>query len=212
MKSSCTKKEARFLEMNYLILPEKVMAKKLNRSNCFVRQNMKRLQLVVPDEIIEYRKKDSQFYKNHTPFNKGLRQADYMSKEMIKRTIATRFKKGQKPHNTAKADGVISVRCHRNRGDKVYLYRRLSLGNWRPLHQVRWEMFRGPVPDGYCLWFIDGDTMNIKLSNLEMITRAENARRNKSRFEALPPDLKKAVITLNKFKKVINEKQNNGSK
>jgi hypothetical protein len=122
----------------------------------------------------------SAFKKGHVPANKDKKQTDYMTKEAIARTKATQFKKGHLPHNSAGVkDGDIRIRCdHKKRKGKAYKYIRLSLGNWYPLHQYNWEKVYGKLPKGKCLWFRDGDPMNCKVSNLELITRAENMRRN----------------------------------
>jgi len=67
---------------------------------------------------------------------------------------------------------------YKNRGGKSYKYICLALGSWKPLHIYNWEKTNGKIPKGHCLWFKNGDTMNCELSNLELITRAENMNRN----------------------------------
>lgn len=44
------------------------------------------------------------------------------------------------------------------------------------VHRVIWEMFNGPIPDGYFIDHFDGDRRNNKLSNLRMVLREGNAR------------------------------------
>ncbi len=51
------------------------------------------------------------FQKGHTPMNKGLKQSEYMTPGAIERTKATRFKKGNVPHN-------------------AYLFKLFSCGNY----------------------------------------------------------------------------------
>lgn len=122
----------------------------------------------------------SAFKKGHVPINKGMKQREFMSEEAIARTKSTRFQKGQLPHNAVGVkDGDITIRHnHKDRNEKPYKYIRLSLGKWYPLHQYNWEKANGKMPKGYCLWFRDADTMNCEINNLELITRAENMRRN----------------------------------
>ena len=131
-------------------------------------------------EFMRERSAKTAFKKGHIPLNKGKKQVEYMSKEAIARTEGTRFQKGHLPHNAVGVnDGDIRIRHdHKNRGGKAYKYIRLALGKWYPLHQHNWETEKGKIPKGYCLWFTDGDTMNCDVSNLELITRAENMRRN----------------------------------
>ena len=144
--------------------------------------------------------KKGMFKPGHTPANKGKK----MSKEMYKRCAPTMFKKGQLPHNTLK-DGAISIR-----EDKIgvaYKHIRVGLSKWVPYHRYRWELFRGKIPKGMLVAFKDGDTMNCKLNNLELISMAENAVRNKT---GLPIELARTIIVHTKLKKAIkkHEKQN----
>lgn len=43
-----------------------------------------------------------------------------------------------------------------------------------------WEKANGPVPKGHVLILKDGDPLNLKLDNLELITRAELIARNRN--------------------------------
>lgn len=128
--------------------------------------------------------KANQFNKGHEPMNKGLKQEEYMSPEAIERSKATRFSEGHKPHNTL-FDGAITIRHdHPKRGGSPYMHIRISEGEWKQYHRYLWEKHRGPVPEKHVIVFIDGNTMNCSLDNLECITMAENARRNQNREKA----------------------------
>jgi hypothetical protein len=181
-RTTATPKEDRFIKKNYLKMPVKVLAERLGnkRTGTFVSKRLSQLGLVIPRKIIEQRKRDSRIKPGNIPANKGKKQKDYMSREQIEKTKATRFFKGHLPHNSVGVkDGDIRIRhYHKNRGGKAYKYVRIALGKWLPLHQHLWEKKRGKVPEGHCLWFRDGDTMNVRLKNLELITRKENYRRN----------------------------------
>lgn len=179
-RTKVTPAQDRIIKKEYLNVPCKRLSDQLGISDTCLRTRMKQLGLVVPAHIIEQRKKDSRIKPGHVPSNKGKKQTEFMSRKAIARTKATRFKKGHLPHNAVGfKDGDITVRQdHKNRAGKSYKYIRLSLGKWYPLHQYRWEKKHGKLPKGHCLWFIDGDTMNCSVSNLELITRAENMRRN----------------------------------
>jgi hypothetical protein len=169
------------IKRRYLTTPEKKLASILGRSDTYVRGRMAKLGLIVPREIIEQRKADSRIKPGHTPLNKGKKQSEYMSAEAIERTKSTRFKKGQLPSNTKDRDGVIVIRHdhpHRNSGNRKLKFIRISLGKWQMYHQYKWEKKNGKVPAGHCLWFKDGDSLNCKLQNIELITRKENYLRN----------------------------------
>lgn len=49
---------------------------------------------------------------------------------------------------------------------------------WRAVHVLMWEQANGPVPDGHVVVFADRDATNIQLSNLLLVSYAENMRRN----------------------------------
>lgn len=204
-----TRKEDNFLRKNYLIIPAKRMSVMLGRSESSARQRMQLLGLIVPAEITEKFKKGSQFKKGHSSFNKGKKQIEYMSREAIEKTKATRFKKGNQPHNTKEKDGAISIRYdHKNRNGKPYKYIRISKGIWYPLHQYKWELKNGKQPIGTVLRFKDGNTLNCTLKNLELISRKENMQRNT--IHRYPNELKQLIRLNNKLKRATNghKKQN----
>jgi hypothetical protein len=49
---------------------------------------------------------------------------------------------------------------------------------WRYLAVVVWEAAHGPVPHGMRLWHVNGDSLDCRLENLELVTAAESLRRN----------------------------------
>lgn len=151
--------------------------------------------------------KQFQFKKGNNPMNKGLKQTEYMSTEMIERTKATRFKKGQPTHNEL-YDGAITIHKRKNRNTPPYKWIRISKGKMRMLHIVNWEKENGPVPEGFIVAFKTPDTMNCEVSNLELITRQENMRRNT--IHRYPQEIKKTIRLLSKVKKKIKQhaKQN----
>lgn len=179
-RTTSDKKTDCFLTKHYLDINVNQLSIKIGRSETFVKTRLRQLGLKIPEAIIEQRKIDSRIKPGNVPMNKGKRQVDYMTKDAIKRTAATRFKKGHLPVNSIGfTDGDISIRCdHENRDGNIYFYIRVSLGKWYPLHQYLWEQVNGKQPKGMCLWFIDGDSLNCELDNLELVTRAENMKRN----------------------------------
>jgi hypothetical protein len=60
------------------------------------------------------------------------------------------------------------------------------------------------VPRGHCLAFKDGEKLNVCLENLELITRAQNMRRNT--IHNLPAPLKQTIHALGQLKRRINER------
>lgn len=115
---------------------------------------------------------------------------------------ATQFRKGNKPHTWVPV-GTEQVR-------DGYLWRKVTdhggRFDWKQVHVMLWEQHNGPVPQGLILVFRDRNKQNIQLDNLELITRAENCRRNS--IHRYPPELKQAIRGLKKLKRTIEEKSN----
>ena len=108
----------------------------------------------------------TEFKKGHVPINKG-------TKGMFPNAGgATRFKKGHVPQNFRP---VGSERCN---VDGYWEVKVADPKTWKPKHVIVWEAANGPVPEGHCVIFLDGDKNHISLDNLALISRATNARRN----------------------------------
>ena len=198
-RTTFTAEQSEFIKANFLKMPVKTIAAAIGKSGTGVNVRMRQLGLVIPLEIIEQRKKESQFSKGKISHNKGKKQSQYMSAEMIARTKETRFKKGRLPHNTAKKDGVVHIRKDTKTGI-AYKYVRVSLGNWELYQRYLWEQENGPIPAGNVVRFKDGNSLNCSLENLEMITLAENLNRN---WHDYPQPLKTAIKLINKIQKQL---------
>jgi hypothetical protein len=182
-RSSLTEDQKDYIRINFLSVPVKTMANHIGKSESAVKTYMGRNQLIIPPEIITRNKLSAQIKPGNVPANKGRKQHEYMTSEQIGRTAATRFKKGNIPPNAFDQDGVIVIRHdgHKKRTNgRPYKYIRLALGKWREYHLYLWEKENGRLPKGHCLWFIDGNSLNVCLENLELITRKENRLRNAS--------------------------------
>lgn len=88
---------------------------------------------------------------------------------------ATEFRKGNLPANTLH-DGAITLRHHV--GKKEYYFIRTSQGRWALYHRHIWEKVNGKIPSGYIVVFKNGDSADVRIENLEMISRKDNVRRN----------------------------------
>jgi hypothetical protein len=185
----------------YLLLPLKNLADLIGRSDSFVSGRMKRLNLIVPRETVEEFIQYSRIKPGHTPLNKGKKQIEYMSPQSIKKTIATRFKKGQFPKNTL-SDGIITIR--KDSKGRSYKWIRVAHAKWKMLHVKVWEDNNGKVPKGKIIVFKDKDSMNCELSNLEMITLADNMKRNS--FYRYPEDIVKTIQLGARLTRKINKK------
>lgn len=107
-------------------------------------------------------------------FKKGNKPAHKWNKG-VHLSPATEFAAGHIPHNTLH-DGAITVR--RDSKGRPYQWIRIRMAKWVMLHRHVWETANGPIPKGYVVRFVDGDTMNCKLDNLEMVSMTMNALLN----------------------------------
>lgn len=138
------------------------------------------------------------------PANKGLRRPGWHAGRMRE----TQFKKGERNWHqmpigaTRLVDGYLYVKV-------AEVPHQPYTVNWKPLHILEWERANGrPLPDGHCLRFRDGNRLNTALSNLELISRADNARRNA--MHRLPEPIRRAIHAKGALNRRINrmEKRN----
>lgn len=134
------------------------------------------------------------FKKGQEPPNKGKPMPD----GVYQKAKATMFKKGSTPAN-AKHDGYERL------SKDGYIEVRVRQGKFRAKHHLIWEEINGPIPFGMIVVFRDKNPLNLSATNLELISRAENMKRNT--FHRYPPELKQTIRLVSKLKRLIHEKQ-----
>lgn len=200
MKRKWTEDEMRVLRELYPHTRTEEICKILNRSPSSVYGRANAHGIRKSPEFIEYllsleaerlRKygNETRFKKGNKSWNKGLK--GYTSAN------ATSFKKGQLPKNT------------RQNGDtrlnkEGYLLVKVGHKKWIRKHRLIWEEANGPIPKGYYLRTKDGNKENYSLENMELITMAENMKRNT--VHRYPEELKKTMRALFKLKRTIRKK------
>lgn len=117
------------------------------------------------------------------------------------------FKKGGKPVNTLYDGAIVTRHSYKERKSPPYKWIRLKQGKWEMLHVHIWKKQNGKVPAGHIIVFKDKNSLNVDINNLEMITLAENMRRNT--FHKLPEELKPLIHLKAKLTRTINKKQKN---
>lgn len=195
-----------YILANYLTMPLKVIGENLGgRSGRFIVDRLAAHNLKVPPEVTEQHKINVRFKKGSTPKNKGKK----MSVEQYAIASKSFFKKGQRSTNYQRIGSIHIRQSHKRRnGGKPYKWKKIGKDKWRELHILVWEKANNKkVPTGYCIWFKDKNTLNVKIGNLELITRAENLKRNRADYLQLPPELKKTKTLLKKLKKKIYGKE-----
>lgn len=137
----------------------------------------------------------TRFKKGDPAFNKGLRQKEFMSKDSINRTKATRFKKGDKPANwrpvgstRVNVGGYVEIKVKEPR-------------TWKLQHRVMWEEFNGKIPQAHAVVFKNNNSLDVRLENLELITLADNMLRNT--IQRYPEDVVKAIRAQGKLENLI---------
>ena len=121
------------------------------------------------------------FEKGSIPVNKGKTWDEFMSPEGQAASRRTTFKPGHLPHNGGTPVGTIRLRHgHRNRpGSHPYYWQKVAEPNvWRMKHVIEWEEHNGPVPEGSMVTFANGDTLDWRIDNLILETKAQHAVKN----------------------------------
>ena len=122
------------------------------------------------------------FEKGSIPANKGKTWDEFMSPESQAASRRTTFKPGHLPHNGGTPVGTIRLRHgHRNRpGSHPYYWQKVAEPNvWRMKHAIEWEEHNGPVPEGRMVTFANGDTLDWRIDNLILETKAQHAVKNR---------------------------------
>lgn len=144
------------------------------------------------------------FAKGHVPANKGLRRPGWAPGRMAE----TQFKKGSlNGHAAAHYMPLGSTRFSKEGYVLIKVAEVPNVGqnvNWKALHIINWERANGRALDirKECLWFRDGNRLNTDVANLELITRAENMRRNT--LHRLPKPLRRAIYMKGALNRRIN--------
>lgn len=141
------------------------------------------------------------FPAGNVPANKGMRRPGWHAGRMRQ----TQFKKGHKPATWVPV-GTEVVDCEGYRKRKVSDDRtKASRFNWRFVHVLAWEEANGPVPPGHAVAFRNGNQADIRIENLELISRAELMRRNT--LHNLPKPLADVIRLRGRLVRRIRERQ-----
>lgn len=146
--------------------------------------------------------KATRFKKGHVPANKGLRRPGWAPGRMRE----TQFKKGErrgvarrnyKPIGTERIskDGYLERKIN----DSLPFQRR-----WRAVHLLVWEAEHGSIPKSHAIVFRNGNKLDIRLENLECISRRELMARNT--VHNLPKPLAETIQLLGALKRQIRRR------
>lgn len=186
--------------------PNSEVARLLDRTILSIYQTAYKLGLEKSREAYEWlRKGQSQpgtergrFKKGHVPANTGLRRPGWHSGRMKE----TQFKKGVRSGIAAKnwqpigtimpdAEGYLRIKVR----EAVHGKEATGQGNpkvWPMYNRYLWEQHKGPIPPKHVVVFKDGNRQNCAIENLDLISMADNCRRN-SIWNRMPRELAEAI-------------------
>ena len=144
----------------------------------------------------------SRFKKGTVPPNKGKK----MSPEVYAKVARTMFKKGNRTHNykpvgseRVNVDGYVEVKV-------------ADPGKWKLKHRIIWEEAHGPIPRGHNVQFRDGNSQNLSLDNLYLISRSEQMKKENCMMARHPQELREVIHMKASIKRqiTIQNKRKNG--
>lgn len=194
-----TPEQEAFIKANCNSMPTRHIAKQLKLWPSSVRSYMQRNGLTVSKESMQQFRELSYYKPGHKNPNKGKKQYEFMKPEAIAALKPNLFKTGQIPAN-ALHDHAITIR--KAKTGKFYKFIRTAPGKWLHLHLYNWQQAGKKVPAGYVVTMKDGNTLNPDISNLELISRAENLARNSKEFKLLMKEKNIGVSNIKRATKI----------
>lgn len=166
-----------------------------------LKKSRKYLESQKPGWLTGEQGEDYRFKKGQEAWNKG---KSYVAGG---RSAETRFKKGEKPHTW------LPVGSERITKDGIRQRKVTDSGyppnDWKSVHSLLWEEHHGPIPKGHVVVFRNGNREEIRIENLEMITRGELARRNS--IHRYPEELKQLMRISGRLKSAIRKQEKPGT-
>lgn len=146
----------------------------------------------------------TRFPKGHVPANKGVKRGRGWAPGRMR---DGQFRKGER--------SGIAAAHHRPIGSERlidgYRYTKIAdtpgvpwTRNWKQTHVLLWESAHGPLPSGHALVFKNRDRTDVRLGNLELLTRQELMARNT--IHRLPEPVRQAAQLLGAVRRQINRR------
>lgn len=139
--------------------------------------------------------KEYRFKSGNVPFNKGLKGWSAAGTE------ATRFKKGTKPPNHRP---VGYIRLTKDGYYEIKVAE--GMQKFKLLHRVIWERCNGEIPAGQICIFLDGNTRNLEVTNLALMTKVQNMKRNS--LHSYPKELAEIIQLRGALNRQLNKRKN----
>lgn len=139
----------------------------------------------------------SRFKPGHIPANKGKK----MGADAYNKCKHTMFKKGHCPanhkpigHERITRDGYIEVKTAE---PNVFELK----------HRLVYKEHYGEIPEGFMVRFKNGNRLDVSPDNLFLMSKSENMTENT--IHRYPTEVKRAIRTINKLTRKINEYETN---
>lgn len=168
---------------------------------------------LTPDQIRSWKKNhkipsgySGRFRPGNRSHTKGLKWKDFMPPESQAGCLTTCFKKGNIPKNKVPIGTITSrmgylwIKVRDNCGTK----------NFVQLHRHIWEQANGPVPEGYRLFFLDGNPYNCKLENLQLVSAGVMLVANQKIGITDDPEVNKMILTAAELKIAVSAAEKRG--
>lgn len=169
-----TEKEDQVLVKRFADTHTAVLARELKRSYGAVAQHARLIGLKKSAAFYaSAMARRTRFVKGQPSWNKGL------SYQPGGRCAETQFKPGQKPKTWVPVGTeVVDEEGYLKRKVRDDAPKGMSRQNWVFVHRALWEQHHGPIPRGHAVVFRNGDKSDIRIENLELVTRRALMARN----------------------------------
>ena len=146
--------------------------------------------------------KAHRFTKGHIPQNKGKK----MSAEIYAKVAPTMFKKGNTPVNhrevgseRVNVDGYVEIKV-------------AEPNKWKLKHRVLWEQVNGEIPAGMNIQFKNGNSQDVRIENLYLISRACQMKDENSLMARYPKEVADVIRLRSSLKRQITMYNKKNSK
>lgn len=151
----------------------------------------------------------ARFKPGSVPANKGMRRPGWSPGRMKE----TQFKKGRP---AIESRNYVAIGTEKVEPKRNLLMRKVTddptifpAQRWRPVHVIVWEEAHGGVPPGHIVVFKPGqktyEALQITIDRLELVTLAENMRRN-SFHNRYPPEIKELLYLKGRVTRRVNKR------
>ena len=154
----------------------------------------------------------TRFQKGQVPANKGVKMPGWAPGRMRETQFKAGCRSGMAAKNwkaigtiTPDSEGFLRIKVR----EAVHGKEATGFGNakvWPLYNRYLWEQHKGPIPPKHVVAFIDHDRSHCAIENLELLSMADNARRN-AMWNRFPPELVQVIMLTGALKRQIKRRQ-----